>query len=314
MDSPTGEPPTRMEPGESSKSKVEILQAEMQNLFCNKEKQVIDIGCKNVEASEGGINEENVNKVGQSLGKVKAVDLLCSPEFNKPIELGETFPVTFKCEKFDIFCYFCGCIGHDLHYCYQREKYSMDMKKYGGSPRDVMNNFSFMLRANVFYNGAASLSPVSVTISGTPQKLRYDQIPTRSRGSPVKQNWTWTGILATPPRRRMHVEQPTNNRPVATDEGLRGLAESRTTLFERALSVAVVGIGLGGPNLDKTKHGSGTHILAQEVRDGHMGLTNMSGTNYGALVIWNPVSNGSDMDLDEGMGKEIGSMDLKKGL
>ncbi|KAF9588340.1 hypothetical protein IFM89_008770 [Coptis chinensis] len=178
----------------------------------------------------------------------------------------------------------------------------MEMRKYGGSPRDVKNNFSFMLRANVFYNEATSSSPMSVTIFRTPQKLRYDQIPAKNRGSPVKRNWNGTGILTTPPRRRPHVEQPTDNMPVAAEERVLGLEESRTTLFEKSLSVAVVVTGLGGPNLIGPGHGSDTQAQAQEVRDGHMGLLNMTGTSYGDLVVWSPDMNGSGMDLDEDMG------------
>ncbi|KAF9605841.1 hypothetical protein IFM89_018861 [Coptis chinensis] len=153
------------------------------------------------------INEENVRSVGTSLGKVKEVDLCCRTEFRSPVarvrvrmdikerlmkgielrtEMGEVFMVKFKYEKLEIFCYFCGCIGHDIHYCNQREAYSIEVRKHGGSPRDINNNFSFMLRANVFYNGAANTGPAYVTIAGTPQKPRPDQIPARYRGSPAK--------------------------------------------------------------------------------------------------------------------------------
>ncbi|KAF9623747.1 hypothetical protein IFM89_005254 [Coptis chinensis] len=234
------------------------------------------------------INEENVYKVGQSLGKVKAMDFQCSPEFNKSvarvrvrmdskerlmkgidlrIELGEIFPVTFKYEKLDIFCYFCGCIGHDIHYCYQCEKYSMNMRKHGGSPRDM---------------------------------------PSRNRGSPVKRNWNGTGILATPPRRRTHVEQSTDNNTVTAEKIVRGLAVNRTALFEKDVSVTVVGYGQGGPIINKSGHGPDLQGPTQEARAGHMGFTSMRGPSEGALVIWSPDSFESGMNVDEVMGKKNG--------
>ncbi|KAF9599061.1 hypothetical protein IFM89_033668 [Coptis chinensis] len=43
---------TRMdEPGDSTRAKIEQLQVDMQNLFCSKEKRVVDIRCKNREES-----------------------------------------------------------------------------------------------------------------------------------------------------------------------------------------------------------------------------------------------------------------------
>ncbi|KAF9609487.1 hypothetical protein IFM89_016573 [Coptis chinensis] len=156
------------------------------------------------------INEENVRKIGSSLGIVKHMDLSCSVEFKKPVarvrikmdikerlfkgielrtEVGELLPVTFKYEKLEIFCYFCGRIGHDLHFCNQKDKYRVNLLMCGGSPRDIKNNFSFTLRANVFYNGVVDPTPKVVMISGTPQRPRSDQIPAKSKASPVRRSW-----------------------------------------------------------------------------------------------------------------------------
>ncbi|KAF9612161.1 hypothetical protein IFM89_038349 [Coptis chinensis] len=39
--------------GRSTRAKIEQLQVEMQNLFCSKEKKVVDIGCRNMEENIG---------------------------------------------------------------------------------------------------------------------------------------------------------------------------------------------------------------------------------------------------------------------
>ncbi|KAF9590005.1 hypothetical protein IFM89_030155, partial [Coptis chinensis] len=101
------------------------------------------------------INEENINIIGMNLGKVKGVD---------------TGVPSLKIQR-------AGCIGHDLYYCILREKLCVEMRSLGGSPRDIKNNFSFLQRANVFFNGLAASSPAIITISGTPKKPRSDQIP-----------------------------------------------------------------------------------------------------------------------------------------
>ncbi|KAF9592837.1 hypothetical protein IFM89_017802 [Coptis chinensis] len=82
------------------------------------------------------INKDNVEKIGAEIGKVQDVDLSCPLEFKKSVarvivdidikerltkeltirlEIGALFHITFKYEKLDIFCYFCGVIGHDHH-------------------------------------------------------------------------------------------------------------------------------------------------------------------------------------------------------
>ncbi|KAF9612263.1 hypothetical protein IFM89_038685, partial [Coptis chinensis] len=122
------------------------------------------------------INKANVWKIGAELGKVMEVDLSCPPEFNKPIarvrveldirerlskdqnvklETGETITVRLKYEKLEVFCFFCGVIGHDQYTCRIRAQHRYELLKCGGSPKDIKPFFTSQLRANQFYNGIA---------------------------------------------------------------------------------------------------------------------------------------------------------------
>ncbi|KAF9593337.1 hypothetical protein IFM89_021741 [Coptis chinensis] len=153
-------------------------------------------------------------------------------------ETGEMFPITFKYEKLEILCYFCGCISHDIHYCNLRESYSLDLHKYGGSSRDIKNNFSFMMRANVLFNGAASSGPASVTISRSPRKPRSNQIPARNRGSLASRLWNGTRVLSSPPRAAT-VGKESSVRVWGTEERAPSVSEIRTDSSEDGDGVSV---------------------------------------------------------------------------
>ncbi|KAF9607038.1 hypothetical protein IFM89_030811 [Coptis chinensis] len=160
-------------------------------------------------------------------------------------KMGEVFPITFKYEKLEIFCYFCGCIGHDIHYCKKREQYSMDLRKYGGSPRDIKNNFSFMLRATVCFNGVVNSGPASVTISGSPKQLRSDLLQARKRGSPVRGLWAGTGLLSTPDK-TTSVGKVVNGRNWGMEEREASESEVRTASKEQGVGESVTVEGSNG--------------------------------------------------------------------
>ncbi|KAF9600336.1 hypothetical protein IFM89_007054 [Coptis chinensis] len=269
------------------------------------------------------INEENTKIIGMNLGKVKGVDICCSSEFKKHVarvrvrmdikerllkgkelctEMGEVLPVTFKYEKLDIFCYFCGCIGHDLHFCSIREKHSVELRKLGGSPRDIKNNFSFLLRANVFYNGAASSSPATVTISGTPQKPRLDQIPARNRGSPGRRHLQGAGLFSTPPR-VANVAVGVESMTRKAEEDRSGLTEVRTDGSSLKIPelVAVGDANMEGQNVvsgnkQMVSRAQALESRTEEAHGDFLGLGLGTAHKEQALVIWGLGS--SEMDLD----------------
>ncbi|KAF9618853.1 hypothetical protein IFM89_002721 [Coptis chinensis] len=125
------------------------------------------------------INKTNVNIIGEVLGKVTEEDISCPIEFNQPVarvrvlldikerltkdltvmlETGASVHVKFKYEKLDLFCYFCGIIGHDHYTCRIRAQHRYELVKCGGSSKDV------------------------VTISGQPQQPRFNEIPAPGLG------------------------------------------------------------------------------------------------------------------------------------
>ncbi|KAF9612910.1 hypothetical protein IFM89_004326 [Coptis chinensis] len=288
------------------------------------------------------ITEENVRNVGALLGKVKAVDLCCQREFRTPvarirvrmdikerlvkgvdliIEKGEVIPITFKYEKLEIFYYFCGCIGHDIHYCNKRGNYNIELCKHGGSPRDIKNNFSFTMRANVFFNGEASMGPISVTISGTPRKPRADQIPAKPRSSPGIRRWYGAGVLTSP-----IIDGTVGRDSVYRDKRLevreQEVREVRTASLDAEVegSVTVGGTysNYGGLMDLAVDQGQGEVIQAQEEDITGLSPMQVNGpdTHRGTVVVWSPKEgnnnnssgyNGDGSSEEEKSGKEARS-------
>ncbi|KAF9619172.1 hypothetical protein IFM89_005726 [Coptis chinensis] len=132
-------------------------------------------------------------------GEVSEEDTSCPLEFNQPmarvrvlldikerltkdltvmLETGTSCHIKFKYEKLELFCYFCGIIGHDHHACRLRAQHRYDLVKCGGSGKDVKPNFTSMMKANKFFHGIACTEKHIVTISGHPRHPRYNEIPT----------------------------------------------------------------------------------------------------------------------------------------
>ncbi|KAF9604212.1 hypothetical protein IFM89_004918 [Coptis chinensis] len=144
------------------------------------------------------INKTNVNIIGAELGKVSEEDISCSIEFNKPVarvrvlldikerltkdltvmlETGTSVHVKFKYEKLDLFCYFCGVIGHDHYACRIIAHHGYELIKCGGSSKDVKPNFTSMMKASKFFNGIACERKQVVSFSGQPRQPRFNEIP-----------------------------------------------------------------------------------------------------------------------------------------
>ncbi|KAF9610844.1 hypothetical protein IFM89_025254 [Coptis chinensis] len=142
------------------------------------------------------INKANVWKIDAELGMVMEADISCPPEFNRPVarvrvemdvkerlkkdqqiklETGEELVVRLKYEKLEVFCYFCGVIGHDHLACRIRNQYCYDLIKCGGTIKDIKPNFTSQMKANKFYNG------VAYTIADTPSKLCFEETPLPER-------------------------------------------------------------------------------------------------------------------------------------
>ncbi|KAF9622860.1 hypothetical protein IFM89_034990 [Coptis chinensis] len=264
------------------------------------------------------INVENVLSVGSSLGKVKATDLTCSAEFKVPVarvrvkmdikerllkgidlrtKVGEVFPMTFKYEKLDIFCYFCGLIGHDFYLCYQKEKYRVNILKCGGSPRDINHNFSIMLRATVFFDGLVYPNPTLVIISGRPQKSRFDQILARFKGGRVNRSWNGAGILATLPKGK-HVLRDQGNVSVGSR------SDGATYLWLQQIYLGKV-----------QEMGPGSGCSRVSDNRGPLANTHLSGAP-GSLVLSDVVMGSKEMDvvMQNGPVEGCGTMVIHRGL
>ncbi|KAF9597597.1 hypothetical protein IFM89_019965 [Coptis chinensis] len=190
------------------------------------------------------INKANVWKIGAELGKVVEVDISCPPEFNQQVaririemdvkerlqkdqqiklETGEEIVVRFKYEKLEVFCYFCGVIGHDQLACRMRNQHRYDLLKCGGSLKDVKQHFNSQIKANKFYNGVAFKGKQSFIIAGTPSKLRFEETPASEstfwkyggRNSTARsKQYSWVGYTSADTR-----EDKTKNKVSAGESG-----------------------------------------------------------------------------------------------
>ncbi|KAF9615835.1 hypothetical protein IFM89_026675 [Coptis chinensis] len=170
------------------------------------------------------------------------------------------------------------------------------------SPKDIKNNFSFGLRANVFYNGDAVPIPASITFSGPPQKPRMDQIPARNRTPPGKKLWKGDGLWS-PPLKDAQVVASVEVKSKGTEGISEVLTEHRTDtsvwMITESVTVGKAELGTDsnkGVDLDMTDmekaHGSGA-------KAGPMDPDQRLEESCEALVLWSPSSGMMDMDQEK---------------
>ncbi|KAF9598819.1 hypothetical protein IFM89_031487, partial [Coptis chinensis] len=233
----------------------------LENLAASQKFDLVDFWVQIYGLPRDRINDENVRRVGLSLGKVKEVDLCCSSKFRNPIarvrvrmdikerllkgidlrtELGEVFPVTFKYERLDIFCYFCGCIGHDIHY-------------------------------------------------------------SRNRGSPARRHLHGPGLLTTPPRvAQVATDSDVRPMATKERESSLSEIRTDITEVLAFAPVTVGNSALGGPSLHASEQRLVYLNQAQAQGDQALssGLVNGPEAQGVALAVWGPENSFSGMDLD----------------